>query len=454
MKIQPARRLSGRLRLPGDKSISHRAAMLSALAGGRVRITNFSTGEDCAATLRCLRQLGVFIERTSDDALYVEGVGVDGLRESAEALDCGNSGSTMRMLAGVLAGQNFASVLTGDASLLQRPMRRIIEPLEMMGARIESQHNRAPLRINGHKPLTPITYRMPVASAQVKSCVLLAGLNAHGRTEIVETNVATRDHTERMLRWFGVEVETQIEQLDDDMGRQTIVALNAPAQLRARDIVVPGDISSAAFFLVAAALLPGSELRIEGVGLNPTRAQILETLRDLGANVQIDDARVQCNEEIGDVQVNGAAQRSRIERQSLAPISEDARANVLRGSTIASLIDELPILAVYGTQLEGGLQIRDAAELRFKETDRINACVENLRRMGAEVEEHQDGLTIHGATRLRGAEIESYGDHRIAMAFTVAALIADGESKINGAEECVGVSFPEFFTLLESVIER
>ncbi len=454
MKIQPARRLSGRLRLPGDKSISHRAAMLSALAGGRVRITNFSTGEDCAATLRCLRQLGVFIERTSDDALYVEGVGVDGLRESAEALDCGNSGSTMRMLAGVLAGQNFASVLTGDASLLQRPMRRIIEPLEMMGARIESQNNLGPLRINGHKPLTPINYRMPVASAQVKSCVLLAGLNAHGRTEIVETNVATRDHTERMLRWFGVEVETQIEQLDDDMGRQTIVALNAPAQLRARDIVVPGDISSAAFFLVAAALLPGSELRIEGVGLNPTRAQILETLRDLGANVQIEDARVQCNEEIGDVQVNGAAQRSRIERQSLAPIPEDARTNVLRGSTIASLIDELPILAVYGTQLEGGLQIRDAAELRFKETDRISACVENLRRMGAEVEEHEDGLTVHGTTRLQGAEMDSYGDHRIAMAFTVAALIADGESKINGAEECVGVSFPEFFTLLESIIER
>ncbi len=453
MKIQPARRLKGRLRLPGDKSVSHRAAILSALAGGRVCISNFSTGEDCAATLRCLRQLGVSIERASDDALYVEGVGVDGLRESAEALDCGNSGSTMRMLAGVLAGQNFASVLTGDASLLQRPMRRIIEPLGMMGARIESQNNLGPLRIDGHKPLTPITYRMPVASAQVKSCVLLAGLNAHGRTEIIETNITTRDHTERMLRWFGVEVETQIRHNDDGEGEETIVSLNAPAQLHARDVTVPGDISSAAFFIVAAALLPDSDLRIEAVGLNPTRALMLETLRTLGADVRIDEPRLQCNEEIGDVHVKGATQRGS-ERQSLAPVSEDARANVLGGSIIASLIDELPVLAVYGTQLEGGLQIRDAAELRFKETDRIRACVENLRRMGAEVEEHQDGLTIHGATRLRGAEIESYGDHRIAMAFTVAALIADGESKINGAEECVGVSFPEFFTLLESVIER
>ncbi len=453
MRIQPARRLKGRLRLPGDKSISHRAAILSALAGGRGRITNFSTGEDCASTLHCLRQLGVVIERASDDALYVDGVGTRGLREAAEALDCGNSGSTMRMLAGVLAGQNFASVLTGDASLLQRPMRRIIEPLEMMGARIESQNNLAPLRIDGHEPLKAISYRIPVASAQVKSCVLLAGLNAPGRTEIIETNAATRDHTERMLRWFGVEVETQIMHNDDGTGKETIVSLDSSAQLHAREVTVPGDISSAAFFIVAAALLPDSDLRIEGVGLNPTRALILETLRAFGANVQIDKARVQCNEEIGDVHVKGAMQRG-IERQSLTPVSEDARANVLGGAIIASLIDELPVLAVYGTQLEGGLQIRDAAELRFKETDRIRACVENLRRMGAEVEEHQDGLTIHGATRLRGAEIESYGDHRIAMAFTVAALIADGESKINGAEECVGVSFPEFFTLLESVIER
>jgi len=453
MRIQPARRIRGRLRLPGDKSVSHRAAILSALSGGRVRITNFSTGEDCAATLRCLRQLGVVIEGTNDDALYVEGVGARGLHNSAEALDCGNSGSTMRLLAGVLAGQNFASTLVGDASLLQRPMRRIIEPLRLMNARIEAQDNRAPLRIDGRNPLTPITYRMPVSSAQVKSCVLLAGLNARGRTEVVETDAATRDHTERMLRWFGVEVETRVEKGVVDAREQTIIAVDSPAQLHARDVTVPGDISSAAFFLVAAALLPRSDLQIEGVGLNPTRTGILETLRALGANVLINEARVQCNEEIGDVQINGATRRD-LTRQSFAASAGNTQNFVLGGSTIASLIDELPILAVFATQLEGGLQIRDAAELRVKETDRISACVENLRRMGANVEEHEDGLTVHGTTRLRGAEMESYGDHRIAMAFTIAALIADGESKINGAEECVGVSFPEFFTLLESVVER
>jgi len=447
MKIQPARRLNGRLRLPGDKSISHRAAILSALARGRVRITNFSTSEDCAATLNCLRQLGVSIERESNGDVIIEGVGTNNFRAPTEALNCGNSGSTMRMLAGVLAGQNFTSTLMGDASLLGRPMRRIIEPLELMGAHIESENGRPPLRIDGRETLTPITYKMPIASAQVKSCVLLAGLNARGRTEVIERDGATRDHTERMLRWFGVDVETRTEQRDGNISEQTIVAINNPAQLRARDVSVPGDISSAAFFLVAAALLPGSDLRIESVGLNPTRAQVIETLRALGANIQIDKARVQCNEEIGDVHVNSARQ------PSLAPDSKKAQVNVLRGSVIASLIDELPILTVLGTQIEGGLQIRDATELRVKETDRIRACVENLRRMGAEVEEHEDGLTIHGPVQLHGAEIESYGDHRIAMAFTVAALTAHGESNINGAE-CVGVSFPEFFSLLESVIER
>jgi 3-phosphoshikimate 1-carboxyvinyltransferase len=444
MRIKPAQRIDGQLRLPGDKSVSHRAAIISARARGRTRITNFSTSEDCSATLHCLRRLGVSIER-QENTVSVEGAGIDGLRATTEALDCGNSGSTMRLLAGALAGQNFASTLVGDDSLSQRPMRRIIEPLEQMGARIEAKNMRAPLRITGRAPLAPILYEMPVASAQVKSCVLLAGLNAEGRAGVIESNAATRDHTERMLRWFGVEVLTE-SAARGDAQTQTIITLEGLSQPQARDVLVPGDISSAAFFIVAASLLPNSTLRLEGVGLNPTRARILETLRALGANVYVADAREQCNEEVGDIEIKGTA-------RALAPLSGKAGANILRGAVIAQLIDELPILAVLGTQVEGGLEILDAAELRVKETDRIRACVENLRRMGANVEEREDGLKINGPAQLRGARLESYGDHRIAMAFAVAALTASEESEISGAE-CVGVSFPEFFALLDSVVVR
>ncbi|MFN2454682.1 MAG: 3-phosphoshikimate 1-carboxyvinyltransferase [Pyrinomonadaceae bacterium] len=444
MIIQPARRIAGQLRLPGDKSISHRAAIISALADGRSRIENFSTSEDCAATLACLRRLGVSIERDGN-TVTIEGVGLSGLRAPMEALDCGNSGSTMRMLAGALAGHKFASTLTGDASLRTRPMRRIIAPLEQMGARVQSEEGRAPLRISGRHPLTPIIYEMPVASAQLKSCVLLAGLNADGRTGVVE-NITTRDHTERMLRWFGVGVDRATARRDDGE-TQTNITLEGHTQPRAREVFIPGDISSAAFFIVAAALLPDSNLRLENIGLNRTRAELINTLQSLGVNVKTTEVREQCNEEIGDIQVNGT-------RHGLAPATTHGTAvNVLRGGLIAQLIDELPVLAVLGTQIEGGLEIRDAAELRIKETDRIGACVANLRRMGAEVWEHEDGLTIGDQVRLRGAKLEAYGDHRIAMAFTIAALIAEGESEITGAE-CVGVSFPEFFALLETVIER
>ena len=441
MKIEPARRLRGSLRLPGDKSISHRAAMMAALAHGQTRITNYSTAADCASTLSCLRQLGVSIEKEGD-MVRVKGAETGPLlRRSDQPLDCGNSGSTIRMLAGVLAGHNFASTLTGDDSLRSRPMKRIIEPLERMGARVSSEQGRPPLHIEGRNPLTAISYEMPVASAQVKSCILLAGLNANGRTEVIEKFVTTRDHTERMLRWFGVQVETKTGNRD---GRQTpVVSLEGPARLTARDYAVPGDISSAAFFLAAATLLPESDLQINGVGLNPTRAQIVETLQSLGADVQVTEMREQFHEDVGDIQAHGG--------RTLAPASEGA--NVLRGSVIAQLIDELPVLAVVGTQVEGGLEIREAAELRVKETDRISATVKNLRAMGAEVEEYEDGLAIAGRTRLHGAKMDSYGDHRIAMAFTVAALIAEDESEISGAE-CVGISFPEFFQLLESVIER
>lgn len=441
--------------MPGDKSISHRAALLAALADGRSRLTNFSTGADCASTLACLRQLGVSIQREDsverdeagerDEAcVRVAGVGVEGLRAPASALDCGNSGSTMRLLAGVLAGQDFTSQLTGDESLRARPMKRIIEPLELMGARIASNAGCAPLQISGRRLLTPIKYEMAVASAQVKSCILLAGLNADGRTEVIEEHNATRDHTERMLRWFGINIRNQIEPHDGARMKNRL-AIDGPARLSARDIIIPGDISSAAFFIAAAALLPGSELEINSVGLNPTRTQILTTLQSLGINLRTANEREQCNEPVGDILIRSD--------ESAESRMWSEKANTLSGAIVARLIDELPVLAIVGTQLRGGLEIREAAELRVKESDRIAATVENLRAMGAHVEEFDDGLRVRGRTRLRGALIRTHGDHRIAMAFTIAALLAEGESELDDTD-CVRISLPEFFALLESVIER
>lgn len=430
--------------MPGDKSISHRAAMIAALAEGPSVIHNFSTSEDCASTLVCLEKLGVAIERDAA-SVRVEGAGLDGLRAPSEALDCGNSGSTMRMLAGVLAGQDFTAELTGDNSLRSRPMKRIIEPLELMGARVEAKNGCAPLRITGHRPLASISYKMPVASAQVKSCILFAGLNAMGRTEVVETPNETRDHTERMLQWFGVKVSRR--ELSETY--QEGVSIEGLLQFKGDTGRVPGDISSAAFFIAAAALLPHSKLEIKDVGLNPTRRSLIPVLRGLGVDVrtEVRDSGwldEDFNEPFGDVHITGGP--------GLAPV-EHGLSNVLRGSLIPQLIDELPMLAVVGTQVMGGLKILDAAELRAKESDRIAATVENLRAMGADVEEHKDGLTIKRRTPLHGASLKAHGDHRIAMAFTVAALIAEGESEIEGAE-CAAVSFPEFFNLLDSVVER
>lgn len=433
--------MRGALKLPGDKSISHRAAMLASLAEGETRVENFSTSRDCASTLQCMSQLGAQIRR-DENCVTIEGVGLKGLRQSSDALDCGNSGSTMRMLAGVLAGQNFVSTLIGDESLSKRPMRRIIAPLEQMGARVESTEGHAPLKICGKRPLSAISYQLPVASAQVKSCVLLAGLFADSCTEVVEPRVRTRDHTERMLRWFGVEVETQTHEVEG--ARSHVAAIAPPFKVKAREYAVPGDISSATFFIAAAALLPGSQLTLQNVGLNPTRASLLEVMRQLGANLRVVDARERCNEPVGDIEISGA--KGLRESETSAP-------HTLRGEGIAGLIDELPMLAVVGSQLPCGLEIRDAAELRVKESDRIRATIENLRRMGAEVEEHADGMTVRGGAKLKGARLESYGDHRIAMAFSVAALAADGESEIVGAD-CVAVSFPEFYETLESIIER
>ncbi|HZI49463.1 MAG TPA: 3-phosphoshikimate 1-carboxyvinyltransferase, partial [Pyrinomonadaceae bacterium] len=404
MRLKPARFLEGRLRLPGDKSISHRAALIAALADGRTEISNFSTAADCASTLACLRELGISIEH-AEKVIFA---GSQKLVAPHRPLDCGNSGSTLRILAGVLAGHDLTAELIGDESLSARPMRRIIEPLELMGATIEATDGKAPLKMHGSSRLNPITYKLPIASAQVKSAVLFAGLNAKGRTTVIETS-PTRDHTERLFNGFGVTVTT-----NEDLS----VTLEGPARFTGGSITIPGDVSSAAYFVAAAMLLPESKLTIEGVGLNPTRAAFLSVLGSWGADISTDDVQTERNEPHGTINVRGGLSGSGV-----------ASDRTLSRSIIPSLIDELPLLAVVGSQIDGGIQIRDAAELRHKESDRLATTAANLRAMGAEVEEFDDGLAVFGRTQLHGALIDSHGDHRIAMAFSVAALIAEGETE-------------------------
>lgn len=425
MKLASARRISGRIRCPGDKSISHRAALIAALSDGPSEISNFSSARDCASTLECLRDLGVAIEHSNDGKIVI--TGVKKLVTPAKPLDCGNSGTTMRILAGVLAGHDLTAELTGDESLSLRPMRRIIEPLELMGAKIDASDGKPPLRIRGVSNPTPITYKLPVASAQVKSAILFAGLNANGRTTVIETS-PTRDHTERLFNGFGVPVVAN---------KDLSITLDGPARFTGGPITIPGDISSAAFFVAAAVLLPGSDLVVEGVGLNSGRVAFLNVLSSWGADISLTDVQMERNEPVGTLRVRGGRTNESTER-------------TLSDSMIPSLIDELPLLAVVGTQILGGIEIRDAAELRHKESDRLATTANNLRAMGAEVEEFPDGLRVFGPTKLRGAAIDSYGDHRIAMAFSVAALVADGETEIRGSES-VAVSFPEFFELLNSL---
>lgn len=438
MIIKPARRIRGRIKLPGDKSISHRAALLAAVAAGSSRITNYSTSADCASTLSCLSALGIRIERHGSD-VSIEGAGEAALSSPTQTLDCGNSGTTMRLLAGILAGQNFTATLTGDDSLRARPMQRIIEPLAMMGAKVTSTNGRAPLEITGHQNLRAIDYELLVASAQVKSCILLAGLSAQGKTTVIENEV-TRDHTERMLRLFGASIETGEAEREPAGARYASVT--GPAQLRACDVSVPGDVSSAVYFMAAAALLPGSSLEIRDVGVNPTRTQFISEL-SARFDVAVSNVRDENREPVGQINV----------RSPDTPSSGDGPSSLIQGKLIPQLIDELPLLAVVGSQLAGGIEIRDAKELRVKESDRIAATVAGLQAMGAQVEEFEDGLHVAGSTKLRGATIDSRGDHRIAMSFAVAALLADGETEIKDAE-CVAVSFPEFFQLLNSVLER
>jgi 3-phosphoshikimate 1-carboxyvinyltransferase len=429
MRLNSARQIHGRLRLPGDKSISHRAALIAALASETSEISNFSTARDCASTISCLKELGISIEQRDQKFIFA---GNQKLVAPRRPLDCGNSGSTLRILTGVLAGHDLTAELIGDESLSSRPMRRIIEPLELMGAKIEAIDGKAPLKVHGSAKLNPITYKLPVASAQVKSAILFAGLNAEGRTTVIETT-PSRDHTERLFNGFGVPVRT-----NSDLS----VSLDGKARLNGGPITVPGDVSSAAYFVAAAMLLPLSQLTIEGVGLNPTRAAFLSVLSAWGADISTDDVQMERNEPFGTIIVRGGINRAAGEPE-----------RTLSRAMIPSLIDELPLLAVVGSQISGGIRIRDASELRLKESDRLATTALNLRAMGAEVEEFEDGLWVAGPTQLHGALIDSRHDHRIAMAFAVAALIAKGETQIQGAD-CVAISFPEFFPLLESLAKR
>lgn len=425
LRVLPAARLRGSIRLPGDKSISHRYAMLAAIAEGESRIANYSTGADCASTLGAVRALGAGVERNGNDVV-VRGAGLDGLRQPPSDLDAGNSGSTIRMLSGVLAAQPFPTRIGGDESLSRRPMQRIIRPLEMMGASIAAREGKyPPLEIRPAK-LHAIDYESPVASAQVKSCVLLAGLFAPGVTTVREP-LRTRDHTEIALKEFGAGVEV----------RGRAISVQGRPRLAARQLEVPGDLSSAAFFLVAASLVPDSELRLEGVGLNPTRSALLDFLVSMGADLRIGGLGARAGELAGDITVRSAR----------------IRGGTIAGELTAALIDEIPALAVLGAASEEGLEVRDAAELRVKETDRIATVAENLRRMGVEAETRPDGLRVPGRQRFRGAEVDSFGDHRIAMAFAVAALAADGETVI-AQPEAASVSFPAFYDILSGITSR
>jgi 3-phosphoshikimate 1-carboxyvinyltransferase len=420
--ISPGGTIEGVVELPGDKSISHRYAIIAALAEGRSEILNYATAADCKSTLDCLRRLGIEIDFTRE-RLRISGKGLGGLQAPRRTLDAENSGTTIRMLAGVLAGQSFTSTLSGDASLRSRPMRRVVEPLRKMGAEIRARGDDcAPLEIRGGA-LHSIDYSLPIPSAQVKSAILLAGLFADGVTTVRET-VRTRDHTELALREFGATIESLNKS----------VRIHPRPKLEARQLIVPGDLSSGVFFIAAALIVPDSSLMLHNVGLNPTRTRVLDFLISMGAAIHLASVQLRDGELIGDVSVRYSA----------------LAGGEISGAYVAEMIDELPMLAALGPFTEKGIEIHGAQELRVKESDRIATIAAGLRRMGARVEEFPDGLRVEGrsAGKLRGAKVEPAGDHRIAMALAIAALGAEGDTVIRKAD-CVGVSFPEFFATLE-----
>jgi 3-phosphoshikimate 1-carboxyvinyltransferase len=420
--ISPARSVSGSVLIPGDKSVSHRYAMLASIAEGVTKIQNYSTGADCQSTLGCMRALGIQIDKTENE-VHVHGKGLHGLSAPSDTLDAGNSGSTIRMLSGILAAQPFVSRIAGDESLSRRPMARIMKPLAEMGATITAQDGKfPPLEIQGG-PLKPIDYTLPVASAQVKTCVLFAGLYADGTTTVRES-IRTRDHSELALREFGA-----------DLTRANgVISIEGKPALQARELVVPGDLSSAAFFLVAAMIVPGSELTLQAVGLNPTRSALIDFLIAMGADIKVPKIHEVGGELIGNLKVRGGK----------------ITGGVIEKALTAAVIDEIPVLAVLGALSESGLTVRDASELRIKETDRIATMAENFSRMGVTMEVLEDGFHVPGKQSFHAAEVDSFGDHRIAMACAVAALAADGDCTIDNAD-AASVSYPEFYDTLRNI---
>ena len=423
MEIPKLNKLHGKLTIPGDKSISHRAVMFGALAQGTTRITHFLEGADCLSTISCFQAMGIHIQKNKDEVL-VEGKGLHGLQAPLDILDVGNSGTTTRLISGILAGQDFTSRLTGDASICQRPMGRIITPLSLMGAQITSQNQNgcAPLTIQGGH-LHGIHYQSPVASAQVKSCILLAGMYADAPTSVTEP-VLSRNHTELMLNYFGAQVTS----------KGTTASILPQPDLKARDITVPGDISSAAYFIAAGLLVPGSEILLCNVGINPTRDGLLRVCQAMGGDITLLNVRND-GEPTADLLIR----------------SSSLHGTEIKGEIIPTLIDEIPMIAVMAAFAEGTTVIRDAAELKVKESDRIQVMTDNLTRMGADVEALSDGMIIHGGKPLHGATIDSHKDHRIAMSFAVAGGICEGSLTITDGE-CVNISYPEFYTDLYSLL--
>ncbi len=424
--IEAKTSLQGRVKVPGDKSISHRSIMLGSIAEGKTEIEGFLHGEDCLSTVQAFRDLGVKIEGVNTDKITVYGVGLNGLKEPENVLDVGNSGTSMRLMLGMLAGQSFNSVITGDESLRSRPMARVIDPVTEMNAKFYARDNNnlAPVTVVGNQDLESISYQSPVASAQVKSSVLLAGLYADGVTEVVEP-AKSRDHTERMLEYLGAEVEVE----------GLTVRVKGKPNLKGKSILVPGDISSAAFIMVAGLIVEQGEIIIENVGLNPTRSGVIEAVEKMNGNIELLNERQLNGEPVADIKIS----------------SSQLQGTTIDGELIPLLIDEIPVLAVAATQAEGKTVIKDAEELRVKETDRIDAMVKELRRVGVEVEEREDGMVIEGKQEIAGGvSCSSYKDHRIAMALAIAGLVAKEPITINDAD-CIDVSFPNFKDLLTSL---
>ena len=421
LRVKPVKRLEGKIKVPGDKSISHRAVMIGALAEGKTEVEGFLNAEDCLRTVKAFQAMGIKMEGMGSERLRIFGQGLSGLSEPGDILDVGNSGTTMRLLLGILAGQNFSATITGDDSLRQRPMKRVTEPLKEMGALISGpdQGNLAPLTIRGGN-LNPINYNSPIPSAQVKSALLLAGLYAEGETSVTEP-AQSRDHTERMLKFFGAEVTVN----------GLTVGVKGRPELTGKGVSIPGDISSASFFLMAAAMLPGSQVTVRGVGMNPTRNRVLQVLEEMGVQLGISNLREDLFEPMADIEVKGG---------ELRPINLD-------GEIIPKIIDEIPVIAVAAAVAEGKSQIRGVAELRVKETDRLKALAANLTKLGVGVEEQEDGLSIQGGRPLIGTEVDSFGDHRMAMAMVVAGLVAKGKTTIFNTD-CINTSFPKFMDTL------